>query len=137
MEEVTDEDAGCPVGRLIPRDESLPAIKLYFQHYHSYEEARDKWFERYSRINYDNLYFIQEFYNIQWDVQDYAPIMNSLPGKAIALLHKPDPRFKHSVVISGWSEDGSEFPSGYIFEHDGISGKRYMDKFDYTAFLNG
>lgn len=136
MEEITDAGVDYPVGRLIPDDTELPALTLYFQHYHSYEEARDKWFERYARINYDNICVIQEFYNIRYDVAATAPAFNALPYKKIAMLHKPSDALDRSTVFHCGPEDGGEFPAGYIFERDGITGRRFMDEFDYVSFLN-
>jgi len=34
----------------------LKDIEIHFLHYHSLEEARDKWIRRVSRINFDNLF---------------------------------------------------------------------------------
>lgn len=36
----------------------LDDILIHFNHYHSEEEAADKWYERCKRVNYDNLYAI-------------------------------------------------------------------------------
>lgn len=36
----------------------LKDILIHFNHYHSDEEAREKWNERKKRVNYDNLYII-------------------------------------------------------------------------------
>lgn len=33
-------------------------IMIHFNHYHSEEEAANKWYERCKRVNYDNLFFI-------------------------------------------------------------------------------
>jgi uncharacterized protein (DUF1919 family) len=138
MVEVSDSGYEYPVGRLIPHQKSLPELTLYFQHYHSFDEAKSAWFRRYARINYDNIYVILEFNNIQFDVGEYVDVFASqkFPGKSIALLHKPDPRFPSSFVLTCGPADGSEFPSGYTLERDGITGKRRMDNFDYVSFLN-
>jgi len=136
MEEVTDSGMSYPVGRLIPQDAGLPALTLYFQHYDSFEEARDKWFARYARINYDNLYILHEFQNIDRDISASLPAFQRYPGKAIALLHKPDDRISPSHVFTCGPKDGSEFPPGFLLEHDGVTGRRYMDEFDYVSFLN-
>jgi len=136
MEEVTDSGMSYPVGRLIPQDAGLPALTLYFQHYDSFEEARDKWFARYARINYDNLYILHEFQNIDRDIRASLPAFQRYPGKAIALLHKSDDRISPSHVFTCGPKDGSEFPPGFLLEHDGVTGRRYMDEFDYVSFLN-
>lgn len=37
-------------------------IKIYFNHYHSHEEAVQKWEERKKRINWDNVYIMATDY---------------------------------------------------------------------------
>lgn len=46
-----DTEYAFPVAR-------LDDIYIYFNHYHSADEARNKWEERKKRIDYSNLYFI-------------------------------------------------------------------------------
>lgn len=38
----------------------LPTIEIHFLHYASFEEARDKWIERYNRINKDKIFLVIE-----------------------------------------------------------------------------
>lgn len=45
-------EQGCPVGILSIKDES---IKINFLHYHSREQAADKWRRRCSRVNKENM----------------------------------------------------------------------------------
>lgn len=42
---------GYPVGK-------LNDIKLFFVHYKNFDSAKNKWYERCSRINWNNIYFI-------------------------------------------------------------------------------
>lgn len=59
MIEIKEKGINYPIGKLI--NKKYGDIKLYFQHYNSFEEAKEKWFKRYNRINYDNLYVILDF----------------------------------------------------------------------------
>ena len=49
--EFIDENSNFPIAKLID-------IKIYFMHYNSEEEAREKWNERKKRVNYDNIFII-------------------------------------------------------------------------------
>lgn len=128
----TPSDNSFPMGKLVSKDSSHQDISLHFLHYKTFEQAHEKWTKRFSRIDYNNIYYIWEFYDDQYDV-GLIKEFDSLPLKKIALLHRDIPEIKHSFVISCYKEGK---PVGKIFEHNGISGKRFLDEFDYTSFLN-
>lgn len=60
MKQVFLNDCNYPVGELKPTDNQLPNIYIRFMHYDSFEEALKKWDERKRRINWDNLYIIND-----------------------------------------------------------------------------
>ena len=51
MDEKNSEKYGYPVGK-------LEDIHVYFTHYETFEQAKQKWIERLKRLNMDNLYII-------------------------------------------------------------------------------
>ena len=51
--EKVDSEMDYPVGAL---KGDYGTIRLYFMHYDSFDKAREKWKERASRVDYDNLY---------------------------------------------------------------------------------
>lgn len=123
------EEAGIeyPVGVL--RD-----VKIYFQHYKSEEEAREKWKQRLARMNYDNLFvlltesdgctyeMLQEF--------DKLPYCNKA-----ALVHKPYPELKSAFHLTGYEDRGSV---GECYHYKGpYTGEKIYDAFDYVSWLNG
>ena len=55
---------------------TLGDLTIYFNHYSTFEEAKQKWDERKNRINYDNLFF--ETYTTNLDI---AIEFDSLPHK--------------------------------------------------------
>lgn len=69
-----DENLGkaFPVGR-------ISDVKLYFNHYESFEEAKEKWVERRSRINRNNL-FVEMFTSSHEDAErfDRLPYKNKV-----------------------------------------------------------
>ena len=44
----------------ILQKDGLPAVEIHFLHYNSYEEAKQKWFERYERINPNKIFCVIE-----------------------------------------------------------------------------
>ena len=58
MIEISEEEKNFPIGLLIPKSNKLPKIRIYFMHYNSFEEAIKKWNERKERINWNNIYIV-------------------------------------------------------------------------------
>lgn len=54
MDEKNSEKYGYPVGK-------LEDIHVYFTHYETFEQAKQKWIERLKRLNMDNLYMISAY----------------------------------------------------------------------------
>ena len=132
--QIEDNTNNYPVGCLIPHDNEHQKIMIYFQHYKSFEEAKYKWMERFKRVNWDNMYFIWEFYDTLYDTRYiYEFDKTDLKGKKMLLLHREFPNIKHAFVLSCYKDD---LPMAKAFEYKGISGKRYLDEFDYVKFLN-
>lgn len=99
----------------------LDDIEIYFIHYHSEEEAAEKWYRRTKRINWDNIIFKishrESFTNE--DIEVFAAL--DLPNKLI--IAEKGNTYK-TVIIPGISTYvGDETP--LIFEH-----------LDVTEYLN-
>lgn len=67
MEQI-ESDKPWPVGQLISKEKAHKDIIVNFQHYNDFQSAYNKWTERFSRINYDNIYYIWEFYDDLYDI---------------------------------------------------------------------
>lgn len=132
--EVYEEGISYPIGKLVPKDDEHKEIMVYFQHYENFEIARKKWKERYLRVNWNNLYYIWEFYDTIYDDKDIYEFdkLNELKKKII-LTHKEYKDIKNAFQISCYRNDE---PRAKILEYKGISGKRFLEEFDYTGFLN-
>ena len=50
IEQVKDSGKDYPVGLLIPKNSSLPPIKIHFVHYETFDIAKNKWIERSQRM---------------------------------------------------------------------------------------
>lgn len=132
--QVRDESKDYPIGCLVPHDHNHKEIMIFFQHYKSFDEAKKKWDERFKRINWNNIFFIWEFYDTLYDTQCLYDFDNAkLLGPKMLLLHRKFPHVKHGFVLSCYKRD---LPIAKAFKYNGISGKRYLDEFDYVNFLN-
>lgn len=111
----------------------LGDISIFFMHYNSFEEARNKWNERKKRVDYDNLYVVmteKEGCNLsvlkEFDSLDYK--------HKVALTHIEYPSIKCAHYLKGFeneSELGIVTDSKPTFWQ-----RRYIDDFDYVSFLN-
>lgn len=146
------EYADCPVERLTEEEEKkfaamsypkgvlrggeLPDVFLLFVHYKSFEEAKQKWEERYKRINYDNLYIVMDR-----GIEAHDEILdefNALPYEhKVIFTHKLDPeRWPCNFKFDGYTEE--KFVSGLLYNNirRGLETYAVMDEFDFVTWLN-
>ncbi len=108
-------------------------IEIRFNHYKSFEEACNKWEERKKRIDWDNLYIMA----IDGDNCSYESLktFDSLPFvNKVVFTHRPYPEIKSSFYIHGFENDEGIGPVIYFKRQFFV--RRYLDDFDYVAFLN-
>ncbi|MBN6065685.1 DUF1919 domain-containing protein [Aggregatibacter actinomycetemcomitans] len=123
-----------------PDDKSYPVgwlddIPIHFMHYHSAQEAQEKWETRLKRLDLDNLFIVMTDKDGAEGVtyQDLVDFDN-LPFKnKVVFTHKPYPELKSAVYIKGFE---NETQVGDIFEFSGWNGEKYYDQFDYVAWFN-
>lgn len=122
-----DENRGYPVGR-------LGDIKIYFQHYHSVEKAKEKWETRCKRVDMDNLCVICT--DRDGMTLDLLQRYLKLPYKKIIYVgHKAMVLNEECIYIPGF-ENENQLPdmSGWA----DWKGHRYYEKyFDIVEWLNG
>ena len=114
-----------PVGKLAD-------LEIHFMHYHSEQEANEKWQLRTSRMNFDNLFIMMTDRDgvTEKDIQ----LFDQLPFKnKVIFTHKPYPAFKSAYYIKGFEKQNQV---GDIFEFSGWNGKKYYDQFDYVKWFN-
>ena len=108
-------------------------IEIRFNHYKSFEEAKNKWNERKKRINWDNLFII----GIDGDNCTYESIQrfDALPfDNKVILTHIPYTEIVSSYYLPGFeSFDGIKVATN--FKNQFLI-RRYIDDFDYVSFLN-
>ena len=120
-------DDTCPCG-------VLDDVRMAFTHYPTFEEARNKWFERARRVDKGNLFVMltQRDGCTERDVEafDALPIEHK-----VAFVTVPMPKCSSAIYISNFV-DGTQV--GVLSEYVSIfSGRRIIDDFDYVRFLNG
>lgn len=126
LEEEKVEDLKYPIGK-------LGDIKIYFQHYKSFEEAKVKWDERKKRVNLDNM-FIMSTDRDGCTKEDIIQF-DKLPYKnKVIFTHKIYPDIKSTFYIKGFENAGEV---GVLSEFRGLTGMRYYDEFDYVKWFNG
>lgn len=114
-----------PVGKLAD-------LEIHFMHYHSEQEANEKWQLRTSRMKLDNLFIMMTDRDgvTEKDIQ----LFDQLPFKnKVIFTHKPYPAFKSACYIKGFEKQNQV---GHIFEFSGWNGKKYYDQFDYVKWFN-
>lgn len=119
-------DKHYPVGKLAD-------IEIHFMHYHSEQEAKQKWQQRSARMNLDNLFILMT----DRDGCTYQDLIefDHLPFKnKVVFTYQDYPEIKSAVKISG--SFAQQKMVGDLFEYTGFNGKRYYDQFDYVAWLN-
>ena len=123
---VKEDGIDYPVGLL--RD-----VRVYFQHYESEEEAKQKWDIRKERIDYDNLFILftdQEGCTLT-DLEEF----DRLPfEKKVVFTNKPFPEIVSSFYIKGFEQQNS-VGDCFDFESHSVGMKKY-DQFDYVSWFN-
>lgn len=111
----------------------LGDIEIRFNHYKTFEDASSKWEERKKRINWDNLYII----GVDRDGCTYETIkrFDALPYKnKVIITHQEYPEIQSAYCLPEFEKQGQV---GIITNfRDQFLIRRYMDEFDYVAFLN-
>ena len=133
--ELKDEKVDYPVGILTPSKTSRRSIRVDFMHYETFEEAKTKWDERKSRINWDNIYVVSSFC--------YPGEVKTLSPKLIKDWNKI--KYKKVVLVDqkyGFDDERviqkPKYPKEYawLLEYVRGSWKRKFNRFDFIKFLN-
>lgn len=124
----------------IPSEKPYPVgklgdIQIHFMHYHSKEEALEKWTMRSARMNFDNLFIMMTDKDGAQGI-DYEDLVafDQLPFKnKVVFTHKPYPELKSAIYIRGFENQNQV---GDIFTFSGWDGMKYYDQFDYVSWFN-
>lgn len=113
----------------------LDDIRVDFVHYQSFDEAVAKWNTRLKRVDLDNAFFVMT----ERDGCTYDDLIafDNLPYQnKVVFVSKPMPEISSAFYDPSFPIAAGEVGvlSDYISK---LSGRRYLDAFDYVGFLNG
>ena len=116
---------GCPVGR-------IDDIRIIFNHYKTFAEAKEKWDERKKRIDFDNLYIMMPLG--PFGTRELEIIKNIKCKRKI--VFSPREIKEYDFVFPILKDKGKQYVGSLT--HIGNDGFRVYEKeFDYVAWLNG
>ena len=112
-------------------------VRIFFLHYRSWEEAASKWKERIPRIDRGNMaVMLTNFKSTGEDANLAAETLerfDRLPfAHKVAFTDKDYARYPWAVRLPGYRpEKGMN-----VFDTRPLARDRYIDSFDYVAFIN-
>lgn len=125
-----------PVGVLRGKEKGLSDIRIYFVHYASFEEAQEKWYSRFKRVNYDDIFIVMD--RGMEESEKLLDEFYALPYKnKVFFTDKSDKRrWKNNFKFSFYNKE--KYVAGCLYKHIDKGMKQYMwlDEFDYVHWLN-
>lgn len=123
-----DQGRRYPIGALCG-DEGHPDVKIRFLHYRTFDEAKSKWEERTRRIRFDRIAVVLHAGRI--DEMTLARFAALPYEKKVVVGYAPS-TYPFVYLVRSMPH----FIPGQLLRYKGLGGKRYLDDFDYAAFLN-
>ncbi len=118
-----------PVGKLVA---PCGEIVLYFMHYKTFEQAKEKWQERCTRINWDKLYFVWEL-KPTTTKESVAKFNEFNANNKLIYSIKLNCDSPYLVKINS----KLDYYDGLAFAYQSkFSNKRWLDEIDLVKFLN-
>lgn len=127
QDEILSNQYGYPVG-------ILGDIKIFFQHYTTFDEAKYKWNERTKRVKWDNLYVIM----VQGEdctEQDIVEFDSLYFKHKVCFTAKEYPKYNCCYYISN-SQKNDNSVRNLCDNRSKLTGKFWLDEFDWASFLN-
>lgn len=122
---------------IIPGGEKYRDIELHFLHYKSFEEAKEKWDERKSRIQWNRLFVIWTFMGeMDGGNKKFYKRAQDLPveKKVIFVNHPVNKKeYPDFYYIKGFENNSG---LGVLSQFQNLKGNRYYDQFDFVKWFN-
>ena len=109
----------------ILRKEGFPDVEIHFNHYNSYEEAREKWFSRYDRIVKNKIYLIISAVNDHDLIDEYA----ALPYPKVILSNVASDPSRNILHMKFFDKKRNKH---IPITNMNIFGKKGYDEFDFV-----
>ncbi len=113
----------------------LDDIRVDFVHYQSFDEAVAKWNSRLERIDFDNAFYVMT--ERDGCTHDDLVAFDELPYRnKVVFVSKPMPDITSAFYDPSFPVTKGEVDvlSNYVSK---LSGRRFLDAFDYVSFFNG
>ena len=123
--DVNENGLHGPVCKLVK--EGLPEIEIHFLHYNSFDEAKEKWFSRYKRINKNKIFCVIEAMAAHEHelIDEYA----ALPFNKIIFTDLPSDEKKSVLHMKFYDKKLKDKAiTGFI----SFFGKRGYDEYDFV-----
>lgn len=104
-------------------------------HYHSFEEANEKWEKRKARLHMDSLYVIWTFMGMEPNEGQYTRAQNlPVKNKVLFVNHPVDKeKYPDFFYIKGFER---QVGTGQLGSFMNLKGERYYDQFEYVDWIN-
>lgn len=136
IEAETDNVEPYPTGILKPNNVKLKPIKIFFMHYDSFQEAKEKWDERKKRIQWNNIYVISNVTNPD-DANKCSKEMisnfNRIPYKKVMFVDRKQ-GFCDEFVLKKPKNSNQAWvlqPISKVF-----TWKKVINRFNFNKFFN-
>lgn len=124
------EKVDYPVGSLTHKQKK---IYVYFMHYNTFEQAKKKWEERKRRVDFNNIYIIQ---NILHATDKDIACFDSLPYKNKMLITSQNPTGSKNISVCSLYLRESAQTSNILNYRSRFSSKRWLEEINYVEFIN-
>ena len=130
LTEVADSGRSYPVGELVC---GVKSVRVYGMHYKSFAHLKEKWDDRKTRIDFDNLFIVLTALNFtseDAEVFDALPYGNKLVITGISECDRP-------YIVYHRDLKKENYDIGRFVQYESrFSVRKPMDKIDYIGFLN-
>lgn len=130
--EVFQDGISYPIGELRLEDE---AVRLYFMHYKTFQQAKEKWMERCKRVDLNNLYVVFLCRIRMYPDSELYQAFRALPYKNKVMLTYPVGIVDRQIVPY-FSRRLKNTPGLMLRYPHAYSKKRYIDRCNFVKFLN-
>ena len=132
IKEVTNSEYNYPLG------EGYQGVKIHFMHYQSFDEAKSAWDRRKIRINTNNMVVILANYEGDPDILqrfDMLPFKNKIVFVDEPTSEKSAIYLKKYKIFKKKCNKRNKISNIFLTQNY-ITGKRFIDQFDYVDYLN-
>lgn len=118
------EELHYPIG-------NLNGLMIRFPHDKTFEEVLEKWNRRKERIDYDHIFVIWVGYQNELP-EDKIERIKNVPYPKVVFLNHERKDLPFTFYIKGFEDQAGV---GHVWDHQGLSGKKYYDQFPIVSWF--